>query len=49
LLGIKETSSLCLFSHNCELAKSEEMNLAVTYLKYCATGVIGRRSALVPV
>jgi len=49
LLGIKETSSLCLFNHNnCELAKSEEMKLAVTYLKYCATGVIGRRSALVP-
>ena len=24
------------------------MKLAVTYLKYCATGVIGRRSALVP-
>jgi len=45
LLGIKETSSLCLFNHNCELAKSEEMKLAVTYLKYCATGVIGRRSA----
>jgi len=25
------------------------MKLAVTYLKHCATGVIGRRSALVPV
>jgi len=45
LLGIKETSSLCLFNHNCELAKSEEMKLAVTYLNYCVTGVIGRRSA----
>jgi len=30
-LGIKETSSLCLFNHNCELAKSEEMKLAVTF------------------
>jgi len=29
--------------------KSEEMKLAVTYLKHCATGVIGRHSALVPV
>ena len=30
LLGIKETSSLCLFNHNCELAKSKEMKLAVS-------------------
>jgi len=30
LLGIKETSSLCLFNHNCELEKSEEMKVAVT-------------------
>jgi len=35
-----------LINHNCELAKCEEMKLAVTYLKYnCATGVIGRRPA----
>jgi len=34
-----------VLNHNCELAKSEEMKLAVTYLKYWATGVIGQRSA----
>ena len=37
------------FNHNCELAKSDEMKLAVTHSKYSARGRHRMASGLVPV